>query len=66
MVTATNFSWSMIYKPLYTVFREWQYEHAMKENEKDEDKPFNLFWVISRWSVMWYNNILISIVDHKI
>jgi hypothetical protein len=26
---------------LYTVFREWQYEHAMKENQKDEDKPFN-------------------------
>jgi hypothetical protein len=36
----------------YTVFREWQYEHAMKENEEEEDKPFNFFfWVISRWSV---------------
>jgi hypothetical protein len=24
---------------LYTVFREGQYEHAMKENQKVEDKP---------------------------
>jgi hypothetical protein len=29
---------------LYTVFREGQYEHAMKENQKVEDKPFNLFF----------------------
>jgi hypothetical protein len=29
---------------LYTVFREWQYEHAMKGNQKVEDKPFNLFF----------------------
>ena len=33
----------------------------MRENEKDEDKPFNLFWIISIGSVMGYNNILISI-----
>jgi hypothetical protein len=37
---------------LHTVFLEWQYEHAMKENQWEEDKPLNLFWVIiSRWGV---------------
>jgi hypothetical protein len=37
---------------LYTVFGEWQYEHAMKENQKDEDIPFNFFGLFPD-GVLW-------------
>jgi hypothetical protein len=45
---------------LYAAFRQWHYEHAMKEEEEEEDKPFNLFWVIPD-GLLHDNNILISI-----